>query len=155
MIEQRNRVRAKSGNRTGEGLRQLSVVGDDAAEHDQSATEERSVSRAIVLAFAPLHKAAFGAAVALVGGMAFALATLGDMLLDPQHRAGLDLVSEYFYGYTVSPTGVVIGFLWAAVVGFVGGWFLAFARNAVMALWVLYFRARADWLATGDFLDHI
>lgn len=120
-----------------------------------STTGEQRMSRRIVLAFAPLHKAAFGVAVGAVCGVALAVVTIADLLLDPQRRVGLDLISQYLYGYTVSPAGVVIGFLWATVVGFVAGWFMAFTRNAMMALWVLYFRARADWIATGDFLDHI
>jgi hypothetical protein len=119
------------------------------------ATGELSMQRTVVLGFAPLHKAAFGVAVGVVCGLALALATAGDLVLDPQRRIGLDLVSQYFYGYSVSPMGIIVGFLWAAGVGFVGGWFMAFSRNAIMAMWVLYFRARADWMATGDFLDHI
>lgn len=136
-------------------LEQRGIIEDRVIGIDISAVAEERVDRAIVLAFAPLHKAAFGAALGIVSGTVFALVTLGDMWLDPQRRAGLDLFGEYFYGYTVSPSGIIIGFFWAAAVGFVGGWFLAFARNAIMALWVLYFRLRADWLATGDFLDYI
>jgi hypothetical protein len=122
---------------------------------DVGATGELSMRHTVVLGFAPLHKAAFGVAVGVVCGLALALATAGDLVLDPQRRIGLDLVSQYFYGYSVSPMGIIVGFLWAAAVGFVGGWFMAFSRNAIMAMWVLYFRARADWMATGDFLDHI
>lgn len=120
-----------------------------------STSGEQRMHRTIVLAFAPLHKAAFGVAMGVVCGLALAIATVGDMWLDPQRRVGLGLLGEYFYGYTVSPIGIVVGFLWAAAVGFVGGWFMAFTRNAMMALWLLYFRVRADWKATGDFLDHI
>jgi hypothetical protein len=122
---------------------------------DVGATGELSMRHTVVLGFAPLHKAAFGVAVGVVCGLALALATAGDLVLDPQRRIGLDLVSQYFYGYSVSPMGIIVGFLWAAAVGVVGGWFMAFSRNAIMAMWVLYFRARADWMATGDFLDHI
>jgi hypothetical protein len=120
-----------------------------------STSGEQRMHRTIVLAFAPLHKAAFGVAMGVVCGLALAIATVGDMWLDPQRRVGLGLLGEYFYGYTVSPIGIVVGFLWAAAVGFVGGWFMAFTRNTMMALWLLYFRVRADWKATGDFLDHI
>jgi hypothetical protein len=67
----------------------------------------------------------------------------------------LDLLAQYFDGYTVSILGALVGGAWGFVVGFVAGWFVAFARNAVMALWVIYFRARADWQRTNDFLDYI
>ena len=109
----------------------------------------------VLLAFAPLHKAALGAAVALVTATGFALLTAADLLLDPQRRAGLDLLAHYFYGYSTTPRGVVIAFFWGGVVGFVAGWFVAFARNVIMAVWLLYVRARADWLATSTFFDHL
>jgi hypothetical protein len=109
----------------------------------------------ILLAFAPLHKAALGAAVAIVCATGFALLTLADLAIDPHRRAGLDLLGHYFYGYSTSLRGAAIAFFWGGVVGFVAGWFVAFARNVVMALWLLYVRARADWVATSNFLDHI
>jgi hypothetical protein len=76
-------------------------------------------------------------------------------MVDPQQTAGLGLLAQYFYGYDVSILGALIGFAWGFAVGFVAGWFLAFARNVVLAIWILYFRARADWLATKDLLDYV
>jgi len=148
---------APGGNRRRDsvGGHAAATVGAPVRGGRLSTTGDQRMNRRIVLAFAPLHKAAFGVAVGVVCGLALAVATVADLLLDPQRRVGLDLLSQYFYGYHVSPAGVGIGFLWAAAVGFVAGWFMAFTRNAMMALWVLYFRARADWIATGDFLDHI
>ncbi len=120
-----------------------------------SVTGEQRANKTIVLAFAPLHKAALGLASGVVFAFIFALVTLVDLVVDPQQTAGLGLLAQYFYGYSVSIAGVLIGFAWGFAVGFVAGWFLAFARNVVLAIWILYFRARADWLATKDLLDYV
>jgi hypothetical protein len=55
----------------------------------------------------------------------------------------------------VTWSGAVIGALWALFSGFVLGWFFAFGRNALMGLRLVVLRARADYAATRDFLDHI
>lgn len=109
----------------------------------------------LVLAFAPLHKRAFGMAVGFTLGLLVALITAAGTVLDPEGRVPIGLLSEYFYGYSVSWLGALIGAGWAFFVGFVGGWFIAFARNLVLAAWIFIVRARADLKATRDFLDHI
>ena len=51
---------------------------------------------------------------------------------------------------------LLLGLLGAAFgVGFVAGWFTAFVRNLVCAVWLLGVRVRADLVASRDFLDHI
>lgn len=105
------------------------------------------------MAISPVHKAALGAATGLVAGLIVAAATAFIVLLRPQPEPRLDLLSHYFYGYTVSWGGAVIGFFWAFAVGFVGGWFVAFVRNFVTAVWLFFVRTRAQF--SGDFLDHI
>ena len=124
-------------------------------EHVMSVTGEQRIVRRVQLAFAPLHKAAFGVATGIVFGGLVVFVTLLDMILDPTRQMPLDLLAQYFDGYTVSILGALVGGAWGFVVGFFAGWFVAFARNAVMALWVIYFRARADWQRTNDFLDYI
>ncbi|MEO7102906.1 MAG: hypothetical protein ABI311_05820 [Gemmatimonadaceae bacterium] len=120
-----------------------------------SVTGEQRIVRRVQLAFAPLHKAAFGIATGIVIGGLVMFVTLLDMMLDPARQMPLSLLAQYFAAYSVSFVGTLIGGAWGFVVGFVAGWFAAFVRNAVMALWVVYFRARADWRRTSDFLDYI
>ena len=115
---------------------------------------ERAVERAVVLAFAPLHKRVFGTAIGIAAGTVVALATLVAVLIAPVHT-GLGLLSAYFRGYDVSWAGILIGAAWAGAVGFIAGWFLAFVRNFVLATWLLYSRVRANLAQTRDFLDHI
>lgn len=121
----------------------------------RSATDSGSLPREVVLAFAPLHKRAFGIAVGVaVGLLVFALTAI-TLLHPPESRQHLTLLAEYFYGYTASWPGALIGGFWGFVVGFVAGWFVAFCRNLVIAVTLFITRTRAELAATRDFLDHI
>lgn len=106
-------------------------------------------------AFRPLHKRALGMALGLtVGGLVF-LATAIHVLRHPEPEFPLYLLGEYFYGYTVTWEGAFLGLAWGFVAGFVAGWFLAFARNVGLAVFIFVTRTRAELAATRDFLDHI
>lgn len=118
--------------------------------------EPTSLPPSVALAFAPLHKRAFGTAIGITAGLVVALVTALHLLLPgASESVNLDLLGEYFWGYTASWRGVVIGFGWASFVGFVAGWFLAFCRNLVLATMIFVGRTRAELAATRDFLDHI
>ncbi|MGH7505491.1 MAG: hypothetical protein ACRELX_07555 [Longimicrobiales bacterium] len=106
------------------------------------------------LAFAPLHKRAFGMAVGAACALVVAALTLFHLVLDPG-SPNLGLLSQYFYGYTVTRTGLLVGAGWGFVVGFVGGWFFAFCRNLALATSMFISRTRAELAQTRDFLDHI
>lgn len=110
---------------------------------------------ALALAFAPLHKRAFGLGVGAALGLFLVLLTSAALLRDPGERFPIALLSQYFYGFTRSWSGVAIAGFWGAVVGYVMGWFAAFCRNLALAIWLLYVRARADLASTRDLLDHI
>ena len=110
---------------------------------------------AVALAFAPLHKRAFGIALGLAIGLTMFLATAMFLLRAPDQGVGLALLSQYFKGYNVSWTGALVGFLWGFMIGFVGGWFVAFCRNLVIAISIFVIRAKSELSQTRDFLDHI
>ena len=111
------------------------------------------ITRVVKYAFAPVHKAALGAAFGFALGALVAGATVVQILVATSDGLPLALLSQFFTGYTVSWAGVVVGFLWAALVGFVAGWFLAFLKNLVTALWM--FTLRVNSALTQPFLDHI
>jgi|SRR5689334_892205 hypothetical protein len=109
----------------------------------------------LALAFAPLHKLALGVSAGLVlGTLLFAL-TLVNVEMGPQEGANLGLLNNYFYGYTVSPKGALVGLFWGFVTGFVIGWFAAFVRNLTVTLTIFALRTKAELSQTKDFLDHI
>jgi hypothetical protein len=116
------------------------------------ATEE--VPKPLLLVFAPLHKRAMGVAVGTVFGLLVFLATLA-MTLRGGDGYPLSLLSEYFFGYRVSGTGALIGLAWGFLSGFVFGWFFAFCRNLVIAVWLFVVRTREELAQSRDFVDHI
>lgn len=109
----------------------------------------------LALAFAPLHKRALGIAVGTASGLLLFTLTAVAMLRPSGDAAFLSLLSEYFYGYTVSWPGAVVALLWGFAVGFVAGWFIAFCRNLALALSIFISRTRGELEQTADFLDHI
>jgi hypothetical protein len=112
---------------------------------------------ALVLAFAPLHKRAFGVAIGSAAGLFVFLLTVVHLVRNPApgQAINLELLANFFYGYSPTWTGAFVGLFWGFVVGFVGGWFLAFCRNLVIAISIFITRTRAELRETRDFLDHI
>ncbi|HSE52290.1 MAG TPA: hypothetical protein VLB00_08870 [Gemmatimonadales bacterium] len=119
------------------------------------AVPEPPLPRELLLAFSPVHKSAFGIAIATVCALLVFGATALTILQPPESRVRLELLAVYFRGYSVSWAGALIGAGWAAVAGFVFGWFLAFSRNLVVAISLFVIRTRAQLAETRDFLDHI
>ena len=109
----------------------------------------------LLLAFAPLHKSAFGVAIGVALALIVFLVTLVTLRMPDAQRPNLELLAAYFRGYSVTTTGAVIGAAWAGFMGFVFGWFLAFCRNLIVAVSLFVIRTRAELAQTRDFLDHI
>jgi hypothetical protein len=109
----------------------------------------------LAYAFAPIHKAALGVASGMAFGLLVALVTGFHVLAQPPDAPPLALLAQYFYGYTVSGSGVVVGFAWGFFSGFVIGWFAGFVRNVVVTVAVFALRTKAELKQTADLLDHI
>lgn len=109
----------------------------------------------IALAFAPAHKLAMGAAIALVAAGSCFLMTAVPLLRGRPPALELELLANFFYGYDVSWSGAILGAAWAGFTGFVMGWFFAFLRNAFLAFKLVVLTARAELGQTRDFMDHI
>ena len=116
---------------------------------------ETALDHDLALVFAPLDKRALGLALGILLAIFVGLLTLLSLTLDPAGRVPLVLLREFFRGYDVSLRGAFIGAAWAFFTGFVWGWFLAFTRNLVLAIWLIGVRVRADLSASRTFLDHI
>ncbi len=112
-------------------------------------------ARALRLAFAPLHKRAFGLAVGTACGLFLFAWAAFHIVFEPVDAVRIELLRAYFYGFGVSWTGALIGTAWAFGVGFVMGWFAAFCRNLIIAVSVFLTRTRAELEQTREFLDHI
>lgn len=117
--------------------------------------KDQAVSSGLLLAFAPIHRRALGVACGLVLGGLLSIATL--VLAQQRHDRdfSLDLLGQFFKGYSVSWQGVFVGFLWGMVVGFIFGWSLALIRNAAVWIWLTVIRSRAEMSEYSDLLDHL
>jgi hypothetical protein len=117
-------------------------------------TEERLLP-VVQLAFAPLHKAAFGVATGTAGALLIMALTIVALLSERAATFPLHLFGQYFRGYDESWRGVLIGGLWGFATAFVAGWFIAFCRNLALAISAFSLRTRAELSETREFLDHI
>ena len=117
------------------------------------ATDETSL---LLRAFAPLHRVAMAIAGGVVGSGLLGIITLVLLLrgTDEAITAG-SLIGQFFWGYSVSWSGVLIGLVWGFVLGFVLGYGFALFRNAVVWLWLTLVRSRAEMEQYSDFLDHL
>ena len=131
-------------------------LGDVAPQsHMRVTPEEMPVISAMLYAFAPLHKRAFGAAVGVAGALLMAMVTVAGIVLPDVGQVPLYLLGQYFEGYSVTWPGVVIGAAWGFAVAFIAGWFAAFCRNLALAISAFMIRTKAELASTREFLDHI
>lgn len=121
----------------------------------QTQAQADAEATVLTLAFAPMHKRAFGLAIGVTASLGIFLLTAFHVIVQPIEAPDLHLLAQYFYGYEVSWRGAFIGAGWAFLAGFVAGWFAAFCRNLAIAISVFVTRTRADLIRTRDFLDHI
>jgi hypothetical protein len=117
-------------------------------------TEEQLLP-ALQLAFAPVHKRAFGVATGAAGATFMVLLTAVAMVSPRAKEFPLMLLRQFFSGYSVSLKGLLIGAAWGFAVAFIAGWFAAFCRNLALAISAFMIQARAELTETRDFLDHI
>lgn len=123
--------------------------------HTAERRAEEAAERAVSLAFASLHKRAFGVAVGTAAALALAALTLAGLAGDPAHHFPLGLLGQYLRGYAVSPLGVLVGAAWGFAIGFVAGWFIAFTRNLVLTVWLVVVRAKLHLAQGQHFFDNL
>jgi protoporphyrinogen oxidase len=107
-------------------------------------------------AFPKLDRLALGVSLGLTAGLILCLATLtlvlkGGAVVGPN----LALLAQYFPGYSVSAGGALVGSLYGFVAGFLGGWTLAFLRNAAVVLYMVLTRRRAERLLMRNLLEYL
>jgi hypothetical protein len=119
------------------------------------ATRSGAPDPGVRLAFAPVHKRALGIALGTVTGAGVFALTAFHIVFRPGYALDISMLAQYFYRYDVSWTGACIGLFWGFMSGFVAGWFIAFVRNLVMAVYAFRIRTKAELAQTQDFLDHI
>jgi len=124
------------------------------AEGELPRPESDSVPSPLLRAFAPMHRTALGVACGVVGGGLLAVATLVPVMRGTDFLS-FGLLGQFFWGYSVSWRGVLVGLVWGFGVGFVMGYAFALVRNAAVWLWLMVVRSRAEMDQYSDFLDHL
>lgn len=110
---------------------------------------------ALVTAFARMDKLAFSVALGVVTGFITFAATLflvfkgGDAV-----GRNMQLLSEFFLGYTVSIEGAMVGFAYSFLWAFLWGWTFAYVRNFILGLMIYRAKRKVEFLSFREFVDH-
>lgn len=89
------------------------------------------VSRAI----ARIHAGVLALVCAMIGGMGLFVATVWLLIKGgPQVGLHLQLVGQYFIGYSVTWRGSVVGLFYGALVGGIVGWAIGRIYNGIVSI---------------------
>lgn len=105
--------------------------------------------------FAKMDKFSFATALGSVSGILAFLATIflvikGGEVVGPN----LQLLGQYFVGYSVTVKGAFIGMIYSFIYGFLFGWLFAYIRNFFIAFFIYQVKRKAAMLKFRNFLDN-
>ena len=111
---------------------------------------------ALIRVFPKLDRLAFGLSVGMVAGLALFIATSW-LVLKGGDAVGprLQLLSNFFPGYSVTASGSVFGLAYGFMTGFIGGWGFAFLRNATVFLYMAVIHRRAEFQLMRKLLEYL
>ena len=114
-------------------------------------TAEASILRT----FSRMDKLGFATAIGSVSGIAVFLMTIW-LLIKGGDTVGphLQLLNQFFFGYTVTLQGAFIGMAYSFFWGFLWGWIFAYLRNFFMGFVVYRLKKQLEMISFNDFLDH-
>lgn len=143
----------ETSSREAEAKAQLGQLAATQPQVPQAMTP--AASQSLVLAFAKLDKLAFATALGSVAGLTVAIATLW-IVLKGGEQAGqnLQLLGQFFQGYTVTVSGALVGFAYSFASAFLWGWLFAYLRNFALGFVIYRARREAELMSFRQFLDH-
>jgi protoporphyrinogen oxidase len=109
----------------------------------------------LIKTFAKMDKFGFAFATGSVSGLLAFITTLwlvikGGEVVGPN----LQLLGQYFIGYSVTVKGAFIGMGYSLFWGFLFGWLLAYLRNLFLGFFIYRVKKKIEMLSFRDFLDH-
>jgi hypothetical protein len=124
--------------------------------HGRESSHTASSDELILQAFARIDRFAFGIAVGAVLGALILAVTLFVVVKSGEARdLKLELLAQYFPGYTVTHEGAIVGFAYGFLSGFLLGWFIALLRNASLGLFLRFVQKKTELSRINDFLDQV
>lgn len=98
---------------------------------------------------------ALGIAIGILCGAAIFLAT-NFLILKGGKQVGptITLLNQYFFGYSVTIGGSILGLIYGFVSGFIVGWLIAFLRNSILKIYLQYLKFKGRIASIGSFLDN-
>jgi len=125
------------------------------AEYHEEITE-KALAPALEEYFPRIDRVALAGATGAAGALALFLATVllvlkGGAVVGPT----LGLLGQYFPGYTVTPSGALLGLLYGFLAGGALGWTFALLRNTVLLLYVAIVRRRVELGLLRRFLEFV
>ncbi len=112
------------------------------------------VQQAMTHVFSFLDPVSFGLSVGTVSAVSLFLATWflifkGGDVVGPN----LTLLNQFFLGYSVTPIGSLVGFLYAGLAGFILGWGVTSIRNLIVAFYLSAMYRSAERSILGSVID--
>ena len=122
----------------------------------EEVVQRTSLPRRVVLVLAYIDARAMGASLGIVGGIwLFLLSVIPLWRGDSQALRSVALLSQYFPGFGISFPGILVGFVYAGIGGFVVGYLFAAIRNNLVHAYMMFLRRRGEQEAAGELLDHL
>jgi protoporphyrinogen oxidase len=104
--------------------------------------------------FARIDKLAFATSLGSVLGLIAILLTIWPVLKGGDNlEAFLNLLNQYYIGYTVTVRGAFVAAGYSFFGGFLFGWLFAYVRNFFIAFFIYRTKKKSENLAIQDFLD--
>ena len=136
----------------------LWAVNEEQEYHEEMREEperEAALERIFAGAFARIDKLGLASALGTVAGLLVFIATMwliikGGSVVGPR----MQLLGQYFFGYTVTVKGAFIGMAHAFSWGFLFGWLFAYLRNFFLAFHIYRLKRKVELMKFKDFLDH-
>jgi protoporphyrinogen oxidase len=113
------------------------------------------LKEAFAQTFAKLDRFAFGLSTGAMSGFLLFLATLvlvlrGGDVVGPN----LGLLEQYFFGYSVTLPGSLLGLAYGFLSGFIAGWSFALLRNAAVFFYMAFIHRRAERQLLRQLLEY-
>jgi hypothetical protein len=119
-------------------------------------TDRIVTEKILIKAFARMDKLALATATGSMSGLLVFLATIW-LLIKGGEAIGpnLQLLAQYFVGYTVTVKGAFIAFGYSFGWGFLFGWLFAYLRNLFLSCYANRLKKKTEFLSFRDLIDQI